>query len=161
MAPTGKFEEKKNELKEDIEETSEKITEGLKSGTKKAGRFIKRLIIGLFILAILGGLGYLFFATMTYSDGSRAGELIKISEKGMVFKTYEGQLSLGGLSVGGEDNNETNIGNLWDFSVTDDAVYKKMEALRGKKVVVKYKEQYRAIPWKGDTKYIITDVEAN
>jgi len=35
-----------------------------------------------------------------------------------------------------------------------------MLSLRGEKVVVQYEEKYRVIPWKGDTKYLISGVEA-
>ena len=65
-------------------------------------------------------------------------------------------MSLGGISV---EDDKTNIGSIWEFSVTDDAVFQKMLSLRGKKVVVQYEEKYRVIPWKGDTKYLISGVE--
>jgi len=148
--------DKKNAIKDDIAETKQSINTSIDKGKKAASRFIRRLFIGLFLLAILAGIGYYLFASMTYSDGSRTGQLIKISEKGYVFKTYEGQLSLGGISVEGD---QTNIGSIWEFSVVNDGVYKRMESLRGKKVLVQYEEKYRVIPWKGDSKYIITNVE--
>ncbi len=48
------------------------------------------LIIGL----ILGGL-YAFDYYVPYSNGWRAGKLIKFSHKGVIIKTWEGQLSTG------------------------------------------------------------------
>jgi len=151
------IENKTNELKGDIAETKQKIGASIDAGKKSVSSFFKKLFIGIGLLALLAGIGYLVFANMTYSDGSRTGELVKISEKGMVFKTYEGQLQLGGVSV---EKGATNIGSMWEFSVTDEAVFQKMETLKGQKVVVAYEEKYRTLPWKGDTKYLITEVEA-
>jgi len=151
------IENKTNALKGDIAETKQKIGASLDAGKKTVSSFFKKLFIGIGLLALLAGIGYLVFANMTYSDGSRTGELVKISEKGMLFKTYEGQLQLGGVSM---EKGATNIGSMWNFSVTDEAVFQKIQSLEGQKVVVAYEQKYRALPWKGDTKYLITDVEA-
>ena len=37
----------------------------------------------------------LFIYFVTFSEGYRAGELIKISKRGLIFKTWEGRLSQG------------------------------------------------------------------
>lgn len=154
------YENKKKELKEDIAETKQSISKSVETGTKAVGNFMRKLIWSVVILGILAGIGYLVFANMNYSVGSRAGELIKISEKGVVFKTFEGQVSLGGLTMTG-NGEDANIGNVWEFSVTDRAVFEKMDQLRGKKVILTYKEKYRTLPWRGDTRYLVTEVQAN
>jgi len=148
---------KTNEIKGDLTQKKQKIGASIDAGKKTVSSFFKKLFISIGLLALLAGVGYLIFANMTYSDGSRTGELVKVSEKGMIFKTHEGQLQLGGVSV---EQGATNIGSMWEFSVVDDAVIQKMETLKGQKVVVSYEEKYRALPWKGDTKYLITDVAA-
>jgi hypothetical protein len=51
------------------------------------------ILITTIILGITGYFTFLYYAT--YSEGVRSGELIKISSKGMIFKTYEGELSQG------------------------------------------------------------------
>ncbi|MEM6320057.1 MAG: hypothetical protein AAF960_20460 [Bacteroidota bacterium] len=153
------YDDKKKELQNDIAETKESISKGVETGKKAVSSFFRKLFIGLFIFGLLAGVAFLVFANMDYSVGSRAGELIKISEKGVVFKTYEGQLSLGGVSMTG--SGEPNIGNVWDFSVTDEAVFEKMDQLRGKKVILTYREKYRTLPWRGDTKYLVTEVQPN
>ncbi len=150
------YEDKKKAIAEDIAQTKQKIGTSIDTGKRVVTSFVKKLFIAAFVLAILAGIGYYLFASMTYSDGSRTGQLIKISEKGYVFKTFEGSLSLGGISV---EADKTNIGSIWEFSVTDDAVFQKMLSLRGQKVVVQYEEKYRVIPWKGDTKYLISGVD--
>lgn len=154
------YDNKKKELQEDIAETKQSISKGVETSKKAVSNFVRKLIWSVVILGILAGVGYLVFANMNYSVGSRAGELIKISEKGVVFKTFEGQVSLGGMTMSGSGE-DTNIGNLWEFSVTDKNVYEKMDQLRGKKVILTYKEKYRTLPWRGDTKYLVTDVQAN
>ncbi|MAZ71736.1 MAG: 6-phosphogluconate dehydrogenase, partial [Flavobacteriaceae bacterium] len=50
------------------------------------------------ILGSLLALYLLYFAFVTYvpySEGTRAGELIKFSNKGVLFKTWEGEISQG------------------------------------------------------------------
>lgn len=147
---------KKEAIKTDIAETKQSINTSIDKGKKAVSRLVRRLLIALSLLAVLAGVLYYIYASMTYSDGSRTGQLIKISEKGYVFKTYEGQLSLGGISVEG---NETNIGSIWEFSVSNDGIYRRMQELQGKKVKLQYEEKYEIIPWRGDTKYLITNVE--
>jgi len=154
------YENKKKELKEDIAETKQSISQGVETGKKAVSSLLRKLFWAGFISGILIAVGYLVFANMNYSVGSRAGELIKISEKGVVFKTFEGQVSLGGLTMTG-NGEDANIGNVWEFSVTDRAVFEKMDQLRGKKVILTYKEKYRTLPWRGDTKYLVTEVQAN
>ena len=54
-------------------------------------------IIGVLISTtiIVALLYYLFIYFVTYSTGVRSGELIKISRKGILTKTYEGQINQG------------------------------------------------------------------
>lgn len=94
-----------------------------------------------------------FFAIMyyaTYSQGDRSGELIKFSNKGYVFKTWEGEISQG---ISGAQ--------IFKFSVldSDDKVIKQLNDNQGKFVKVTYVERYKTFPWWGDTKYFVTDVK--
>jgi hypothetical protein len=114
--------------------------------------FIK-LLIGLVVVCAL----ILWMSSWTYSEGTRAGQLIKLSEKGVVFKTYEGELNLGGLRTG--NTNDGLEGNLWQFSVLDESVISDLIKAEGKRVKLGYKERYKAMPWQGETNYFITNVE--
>ena len=105
---------------------------------------------------ILGVLGLMYFTAthLSYSDGERAGMVVKLSRKGNIVKTYEGELNVGG--IGGS--------NMWQFSVdgdkTDPIVVGLEDALtKGIRVKVHYEERYWSLPWKGDTKYFITEVQ--
>jgi len=150
------YEESKEKISKEISETKAEISETVSSGVKKTKSFFKKLFLfGLIGLVIAGGL-YMLYANYTYSEGTRSGVLVKISKKGYFLKTYEGQLNLGGVSTG-DDGGIT--GNIWDFSVTDDRIYNKLQELEGKKVTLHYDEINKAMPWQGDTNYFIEMAE--
>ena len=114
----------------------------------------KKILYRLLLIIIIS-LGFSYWAcSWTFSEGSRAGYLIKISKKGVVFKTYEGELNLGGVNI--SDGLE---GNIWSFTMFDDDLVKKMKNFEGDKVKLFYKERYKTFPWQGDTNYIVTDIE--
>ena len=79
----------------------------------------------------------------TYSKGYRAGLLQKFSEKGMVFKTYEGEMVLSSVQ---SDANVAIASEKFLFSVTDKTVAKSMEQIQGRRVVVHYMEKKGALP---------------
>ena len=55
----------------------------------------KALFIGVTIIILAFASYFAFVYYVPYSEGVRSGELIKISHKGVVFKTWEGELSQG------------------------------------------------------------------
>ena len=120
-------------------------------------RLIKRILFGLSILLVAGGIYYYFG---TYSDGVRSGIVVKISHKGYLFKTWEGQLNL--LTFGAV-RSQNMVSESFDFSVASDqqAVIKDLEAvsLSGERVSLYYEERFAAFPWRGDTRYFIVRVE--
>ena len=112
---------------------------------------IKKYLFRTLLLVIVAFLGYFaFIYYVPYSEGQRSGELIKISKKGVVFKTWEGEMSQG---ISGAQ--------IFTFSIgsKNSEVVKKMEELQGKYVTLQYIERYRAFAWWGDTRYFITAVE--
>ncbi len=150
------FEEKKESLKDKIEDAVDNVQEGVKQGVSRTKRFLRKLLIYGLVALVIGGIGFLVWSNWTYSEGVRAGYLIKLSRKGYVFKTYEGQLNLGGF----RDSDQGNIvGNTWEFSVGDKEVFEKLQKLEGRKVNLHYKEIVRAMPWQGDTDYFVYKVE--
>ncbi len=100
-----------------------------------------------------------------YSSGSRAGVINKMSHKGLIWKTYEGQMALEGIVSSGERMGA----NLWEFSVDNqtrhgenkEELAKKLnEALEsGQKIKVKYIEVICGWPWRGSTGYYVQSVE--
>jgi hypothetical protein len=118
----------------------------------KAKSFAKKVMWILLISALLFATGYYFYRTYTISEGTRAGILFKVSKKGKVFKTYEGQLQLGGAVL-------MNKESTFEFSAKDDQVYADLQKYEGKNVRLHYQEKVNAFPWQGDTDYLVFKVE--
>src|ERR1700756_2254976 len=74
---------------------------------------------------------------VSYSDGERAGFLQKISRRGWICKTWEGEILL--TSMPGA------IPEKFEFSVRDDSVAQQLQAAAGKRVVLNY-EQHKGVP---------------
>ena len=89
-----------------------------------------------------------FFSVSGYSEGSRSGKLVKFSKKGLMCKTYEGQLMLG----------ETQ-GTTWDFSVTDESLANKLLPLIGEEVQLGYDENYLTGICDSETAYIVNKIQ--
>ncbi|WP_035360627.1 hypothetical protein [Dyadobacter alkalitolerans] len=117
----------------------------------------KWVIFAIFLAVIFGILYYLTFGY--YSEGKRGGFITKLSNKGYLFKTYEGELRMGGLCEGDGTMNSSE----WVFSVSaknKDAIAKLEEAIKnGQRVSLTYEEKFFTLPWNGDTKYFVTNVE--
>lgn len=74
---------------------------------------MKNLYIYLFVFSVLS-----FSCSSNYSNGYRNGFVNKFSERGFIYKTWEGTLNLGGLKKKtDDDNNESYVANTWDFSL--------------------------------------------
>ena len=126
----------------------------VKSTTKKV---VKVLLI---TLVVVGLAVFSFFYWGVYDEGVRAGNVLRISKKGMLFKTYEGQLN---LQTFGALKGTNPIMESFDFSVegSNEQVIKDLQdvALSGERVNLHYIKRYKTFPWRGDTKYFITRVE--
>lgn len=118
---------------------------------------ILKIISAVVLLSVLGFFSLVLFGH--YSEGERAGTVSKMSKKGFVFKTYEGQLNLGGLS--GETGSPAS--SLWSFSVNPakSEVIQSLDSalLNGKRVKIHYIEKYYTFPWQGESDYFIERVE--
>ncbi|HHM21630.1 MAG TPA: hypothetical protein ENJ20_06360 [Bacteroidetes bacterium] len=150
------LQEKKQELQKEFSEKKEQLEKKIETGVVKAKRFTRRLLWSVAGLITIGIIGFFLWANYTYSEGTRSGNLIKISKKGYIFKTYEGQLKLGGIDL---QNEEEGLSDTWSFSVKNINIVRQLEKLQGEKVILRYKEINKAMPWQGDTNYFVTDVE--
>lgn len=106
------------------------------------------LLLGGLFAALVVWFSFNYWAS--YSSGIRAGTVVKISKKGVFFKTYEGELN-------------TSETEKWTFSVekSEKEVIRLLNevALSKERVSLHYVERFRAFPWRGDTKYFIVRVE--
>jgi uncharacterized protein YxeA len=98
---------------------------------------------------ILTFLYYIFIYFITYSTGVRSGELIKISKKGILIKTWEGEISQG---ISGA--------KIFTFSIEkkEKEVINNLQEYQGRYVKLYYKERYATFFWLGDTRYFINKV---
>ena len=107
---------------------------------------------GACLLAALLFVAYVALAlNWSYSEGERAGFLQKLSSKGWVCKTWEGELSL--VAIPGTSPEK------FLFTVRNAEVVGQLNALMGKRVALDY-EQHKGLPsscW-GETEYFVTGV---
>jgi hypothetical protein len=110
-------------------------------------RFTRTLTI-LLVLGLVFSVYWFYFNK--YGKGERTGILIKITHKGNIFKTDEGEMWLSCRQM-------TNPEKFY-FSVTNDSIVAVIRDLQDECVQLTY-VQYRAkLPWRGDSKYIVTGV---
>lgn len=114
---------------------------------------IGRYITGFFFFVILAFAAYTFLTLhWSYSSGERAGYLQKLSEKGWVCKTWEGELTMVSLPGAAPEK--------FYFSVRDEATVAKINAAMGKRISLVY-DQHRGVPSScfGETEYFAVDVK--
>ena len=120
----------------------------------------KALTITVIILLIMlfGVFSFLYWGI--YDEGIRAGTVLRISKKGVIWKTYEGQLDLASF---GALKKVSPFAETFDFSVdrNNDSIVRLLEsvALSGDRVNLRYIKRYMVFPWRGKTKYFVEGVE--
>ncbi len=103
----------------------------------------------LVLILLLGFAAYTCFVLRwSYSDGERVGILQKLSHKGFVCKTSEGELAL--YVVAGM------APQIWSFTVRDAAVAKHLDSMLGERIRLHYTE-HLGVPTNcfGDTSYYV------
>jgi hypothetical protein len=118
--------------------------------------FRKVITITLITIVILWWI-YYFICGLTYSEGTRSGILTKVSKKGYVFKTFEGELNIGGIDQG---DGTIMPHTVFKFSIEDDKTYKKLDSLQGRKVIVHYNQVIKNFFWQGESDYFVDDAKA-
>jgi hypothetical protein len=109
---------------------------------------------GILLLAILvTGLYLWLVLSWPYSEGDRAGILQKVSTKGWLCKTHEGELAISIVP------GVTPV--IWYFSVRDESLLPTLNAALGKRVVLHYRE-HRGLPTScfGETRYFVSGLRA-
>lgn len=127
------------------------------TGSSKIKRFFKKLmwtssIILILIIAITIYWKYFF----TYSEGYRAGLLQKFSNKGTIFKTYEGEIILSSVS---STKNVAIASEKFFFSVNDENLASQLDTLQGQNVIVHYTQKNSTLPWRGESPYLVDSVK--
>jgi hypothetical protein len=111
----------------------------------------KRFVLPLFVLVLLVALYFWAAWHWSYSNGERAGWVQKLSNKGWICKTWEGELSMVAMPGASPEK--------FVFTVHDDAVADKVTKAMGKRVTLHY-EQKVGLPGScfGETRYYVDGV---
>ena len=113
----------------------------------------KLIIAAVLILPVIVFALYTWSAlTWTYSSGERAGYVQKLSKKGWICKTWEGEMAL--VSIPGT------VSEKFYFTVRDDSIAALINQTIGKRVAVMY-QQHKGIPTScfGDTEYFVAGLK--
>ena len=122
-------------------------------------QFIKRHPLPV-VLSVVVVLPVVLITTWTlislnysYSTGMRAGYVQKISKRGWLCKTWEGELQLTAIPGSAPQ--------LFEFSIRSDSLAAKVNEFAGKQVALEYK-QHKGVPTScfGETEYYVTGVRA-
>jgi hypothetical protein len=120
---------------------------------KKRGNKLVLLLLSLILIpAVIIALWIWVTLGYVYSTGERAGYLQKISKKGWLCKTWEGEIAMTPLPGA--------TPQYFEFTVRNDSLAHLLETYAGKQVSLTY-EQHRGIPSScfGETQYFITKVQ--
>lgn len=117
------------------------------------------LIFGIIFLVLFAGRSVwgVIGVVIPYSEGERIVKIIKVANKGLIWKTWEaeGVLTQGNFSVT----------YVWSFSI-DDWDPNKEELVKdihrafenGQTVIIKYDQRAGSVPWRSKTTYFIKEV---
>jgi hypothetical protein len=110
-----------------------------------------RILIALVVIAALAAAYFYAALSWSYASGERAGWVQKVSKKGWLCKTWEGELAL--VSLPGSSVEKFN------FTVRDDAVAQQITQVMGKRVTLHYEEKV-GLPTTcfGETRHFVTGV---
>lgn len=119
---------------------------------KRQGGYAAVVILILVVIAAAAAWTWLSL-TWSYSTGERVGIVQKLSNKGWICKTWEGELNMVVLPGA--------IPEKFFFTVRDDAVADAINRLAGKRVSLTY-EEHRFIPTTcfGETSYFVSGAKA-
>jgi hypothetical protein len=120
---------------------------------KKTKRLFKWL---LFLIVIIAGVFIYWKFFYTYSEGYRAGLLQKFSNKGTIFKTYEGEMILSSVS---SSRDIALASEKFLFTVTNKTLIREFDTLQGEMVIVHYRQKNAAVFWRGDSQYLVDSVK--
>jgi hypothetical protein len=125
----------------------------LKQAEKAGKKWGIRVLAGAVALAVVGSILYtLFTVNFSYSKGERVGFVQKLSKRGWLCKTNEGELAM--VNIAGQQ------AQMFYFTVPTDDVAKQIESHAGHRVVLEY-EEHKGIPSScfGDTEYFVVGVK--
>jgi hypothetical protein len=109
--------------------------------------------VSVILVAILGFVIVRYY--WVFGDGYKAGTLNYVVRKGIIFKTYEGEVILAGFQ---NKPNSSLQSNEFLFSIDQASVAHQLELASGKQVQLHYREYFGAVPWRGYSKFVVDSV---
>ena len=111
----------------------------------------KRVVLPLVLVLALAALYFWAALSWNFSEGERAGWVQKLSKKGWICKTWEGELAL--VSLPGTTPEK------FLFTIRDDAVAQRVTQVMGKRVTLHYEEKV-GLPTScfGETRHFVKSV---
>jgi hypothetical protein len=132
--------------------------ESFGSRVKRTTKKVMKVTGITLLLIAIAVFSFLYWAT--YEEGVMAGKVLRVSEKGMLFKTFEGKIN---LETFGALKGTSPIAESFDFSVykSEKELIQELQrvSLSGERVNLYFVKHYMTFPWRGDTKYFVTRVE--
>ena len=122
----------------------------------KANKYRKPVLILLLAIVVVPIVIFSLWTWVTlgyvYSIGERAGYVQKLSKKGWLCKTWEGELAM--VNLPGSVTPQ-----IFNFTVRSDSIASILEQDLGKRVSLTY-EQHRGVPSScfGETEYFVSNV---
>lgn len=115
------------------------------------------IITAIIVIGAIGVFSFYYFGH--YEEGDMSGKVMRVSEKGVLFKTYEGKINLESF---GALRGTSPIQEVFDFSVekSNKEVINilKEVSLSGERVNLHYVKRYAKFFWRGDTNVFVESV---
>jgi len=127
------------------------VEAGVRPGFLRRHR-LKLVLAALVVVPALVFVAYTALTlTLSYSRGDRVGYLQKLSKKGWICPTWEGELAM--ATMPGV------VPEIFSFSIRDERVAARVNALQGQRVALEY-AQKKGVPTKcfGESEYFVTGV---
>ncbi len=120
---------------------------------------MKKAIWITILVVILGLVGFVYYKFyFQFGEGVKAGELNYMVHKGIIFKTYEGKLIQSGFRSTGKTPGTAIQSYEFEFSVEDKEIAETLMLNSGKNMKLRYVEYNGALPWRGFSKYVVTEI---
>jgi hypothetical protein len=117
----------------------------------------KYLKFGIPVIIIILTLVFWWRYYFVFGEGVKAGNLNFVVKKGYIFKTWEGRLIQEGFKTPTPNQMQS---NEFEFSIQDENLARILERYSGKFVELRYIEYLNAIPWRGNSNFVVTELLA-
>lgn len=118
-----------------------------------------KLLLALIIIAMVAFLGWWMWQHYfhPYRVSQEKGWIMKVSNEGQLFKTFEGEM----ISEGYVEDTLVAMHTDFSFSIPNDSLAR--EAMRwsqnGQRVVLTYDEFKGTVLWRGNSRHVVTKIE--